>query len=289
MTYFSENSLFVIAEAGKNFIYKNPLFGITTEECLERAKELVDKAKELDVSAIKFQTHVFEDEKEMRDESRFSWIQTNEELTPYDKFWKPLKEHCDTKGILFMTTPMSRLAAEKVNDLVKVWKIGSGNVTDYKLLEYIAQTKKPVILSTGMNTLEEIDKAVEILKGNDELALLHCVSIYPCPVNKCNLGTIDLLKERYNIVKRIIGYSDHTVDSVIPAKAVEYGARIIEKHFTLNNNDWGPDHKFSMNPLEFRAVVNNLQVAMVDHLSYGNKYEKVINQEELELRKKFVK
>jgi len=246
--------VFLIAEAGKNFIDTQEEQSVQTY--LENAKRLVLAAKAAGADAIKFQTHVFEDEQNKRSKSRYDWIRRNEQATPYNEFWKPLKEYCDAMGIEFMTTPMSTLAAKKVNDLVKRWKVGSADIVDMELLQYIKNTGKPVIISVGMSTAEQIQKAVEFLGSQIEI-LNYCVSIYPCPVYAVNLSMIQRLKE----YQKPVGWSDHTLSVEIPALAVKMGAIGIEKHLTLDRNAFGPDHKVSLLPDEFKRMVELVRLA----------------------------
>lgn len=238
---------FFIAEAGKNFIdvnWRKKLMMITTNYFLQNAIKLADAAKAAGADAVKFQTHVFEDEHLFRDKTRHDWIRFNESITPLDGFWKPLKERCDRMGIEFMSTPMSKMAADKVKDLVARWKVGSGNTTDYELLKFLHETNKPVILSTGMSTQKEIAKAIDIL-GPQNTKTLYCRSIYPCPLSKIN----------FNLMKQFDGFSDHTVEITTPMWAMLTGAKIIEKHFTLDKAMIGPDHSFSLNPEELKICI----------------------------------
>lgn len=267
----------VIAEAGKNFITSEK-----DESVYQEATNLVDFAKEAGADIVKFQTHRF-DEIKMRDRSRRKWIERNIRLTPFAEFWLPLKEYCDSVGIEFLSTPMSLNAAKMIDVLVKRWKIGSGNIGDYPLLEFVAGTGKPVILSSGMSTLKELEKGLSIIKTinpNCDLTLLHCVSEYPCPEEHANLSLIQKYKEMFGIR---VGYSDHTMSLIIPALAVVHGAEVIEKHFTIDKDYWGPDHKISLDFREFRKMVENVRTAEV---SIGTG-EKVISQEENRLRKIF--
>ncbi len=260
--FFDENRVFIIAEIGKNFIQTKQ--EKTTEEYLDNAKKLIKAAKESGADAVKFQTHNVEDEQlninivspHFSGSDRYNWVLRNDMATPYE-FWKELKDYSEGIGIIFFSTPMSRGAAQKINDLVDIWKVGSGDILDFVLLDYLASTKKPIIMSTGMSTIEEIDKSVNFLKERiDKIALLHCVSKYPCPIEDLNLGTIKFLKDRYNI---ITGFSDHSIgyDSVV--SAVNLGAKIIEKHFSFDRNLWGSDHKVSMTPDEFRKMVDSIR------------------------------
>ena len=191
-------------------------------------------------------------------------MQLNEVLTPYKEFWEPLKVFCDQLGLEFLTTPMSKVAAEKVNILVDRWKVGSADITDFELLTYLKSTSKPIILSTGMSTDEQVDKAVEFL-GKQIQLINYCVSIYPCPVHKINLGRIKELQERYKLP---VGFSDHSLSVEVPALAVRMGAVAVEKHFTLDRNDYGPDHKVSLLPSEFKQMVESCKLAETEGESF---------------------
>jgi sialic acid synthase SpsE len=247
----------ISAEAGKNFIINDHP---TIAQCLDEAKNLARVAKESGADAVKFQTHVFDDEQNKRAPVRYEWITLNESVTPYDEFWLPLKKYCDEIGITFMTTPMSRDAAIKVNDLVTVWKVGSADVTDLDLLTYLAETKKPVILSTGMSTLDQIVSAFNILK-NQPLVLAHCVSIYPLPIGKANLWRIKHLSELFDVM---VGFSDHTTWPKTPYYAIKAGAYFIEKHFTFDRGAVGPDHRISLEPKEFKQMVGHINEAVLE-------------------------
>lgn len=255
------SKVFFIAEAGKNFInvpWQGSAQSYTIPYYAENAIALIKAAKEAGADAVKFQTHVFEDEQHLRGETRYEWIKFNESITPLT-FWEELKMQCDHIGIEFMTTPMSKMAAEKVNHLVKRWKVGSGNVTDHELLKYLASTGKPVILSTGMSTHKQVEEAIDILSKN-ELSLLYCKSIYPCPMERVDFEVMRAMKNYignyWNIgIGGKVGFSDHTVELTTPAKAVIEGAEIVEKHFTLDKNAVGPDHSFALTPDELKLSI----------------------------------
>src|SRR3989338_3780089 len=256
--------VFVIAEIGKNFIQTEEEKPVS--EYLENAKALVRAAKESGADAVKFQTHNVEDEQlnvhvvspHFRGADRYSWALRNDRSTPLDKFWKPLKEYCDEIGIIFHSTPMSRGAAMKLNELgAELWKVGSGDILDFVTLDYIAKTGKPVIISSGMSTLEELDKSINFLKNRGaNVVLLHCVSKYPCPPEELNLATINFLSERYGIPT---GFSDHSIDFDSALAAVALGANVIEKHFSFSRTLWGADHKVSMTPEEMKAMVAGIR------------------------------
>lgn len=255
----------MIAEAGKNFIQSQEEKSV--EEYLVNAKKLVDEAAKAGADAIKFQTHNVEDEQlninivspHFKGSDRYSWVKRNTDGTPVDKFWKPLKEHCDKKGIIFFSTPMSRGAAKILNEEVGVdlWKIGSGDILDFVMLDYLRGTGKPIIISSGMSTLEEVEKAVGFLREkNARVALLHCVSKYPCPPEELRLRTMDLYKKKFDIP---IGFSDHSLGIESSLVAVAMGARVIEKHFSLSRDLWGSDHKVSMTPVELAALIAGIK------------------------------
>lgn len=297
--------VFIIAEIGKNFIQTEedrPL-----AEYLQNAKELVRLAKEFGADAVKFQTHNFEDEQlnitvvspHFKGADRYSWVKRNTESTPLE-FWQEIKKYCNEIGILFFSTPMSRGAAQKLSQVgVDFWKVGSGDILDFVALDYMAETGKPIILSSGMSTLEEIDKAINFLKKrNAPVALLHCVSKYPCPPKDLKIKTIELFKDRYNVP---IGFSDHSIENNIsPLLAVALGACIIEKHFSLDRNLWGADHKVSMTPGEMadlcqkiREIESNPQKReeiMRQHPEYlADSAEKVLQEGEAVFRPYFRK
>lgn len=259
-----QKGVFIIAEAGKNFIKTEE--EKTVEEYLENAKELVDEAVKAGADAIKFQTHNVEDEQlninvtspHFKGSDRYNWVKRNNLATPVDRFWKPLKKYCDEKGIIFFSTAMSRGAAEILNEVgVDFWKIGSGDILDFVMLDHIRNTGKPIIISSGMSTLEETELAINFIKEkNNRVALLHCVSKYPCPREDLNLKTIQFYKERFNIP---IGFSDHSLDHVSSLAAVSLDATVIEKHFSLSREYWGADHKVSFYPDEFKSLVDNIK------------------------------
>jgi sialic acid synthase SpsE len=251
-----------IADIGKNFIDSTDN-NQTVEDCLLKAKRLVFLAKESGATIAKFQTHVLEDEFEKRDYRKVFWIEKNEKLTPIE-FWNEIKLYCDYLGIEFMTTPMSKMAAEKIDELVKRWKVSSADIVDFDLLEYLKSTGKPIILSTGMSTEDEIERVVNFL-GNQIEFINYCISIYPCPVYKIDLQQIPYLRCKYQLP---VGLSDHSLSIEAPVLAVKMGAIAIEKHFTLDRNAFGPDHKVSLLPDEFKKMVDLCRLAEKDKGSF---------------------
>ncbi len=258
-----ENGILIIAEAGKNFIQTEG--DRPVREYLENAKKFVLAAKEAGADAVKFQTHNVDDEIFKLDftsphfsKDRLSWVTRNTQATPLE-FWQELKSYCESLDIVFFSTPMSRGAAEKLARVgVNLWKIGSGDILDFVMLDYLRNSGKPIILSSGMSTLEELENAVRFLKEkNNRVALLHCVSKYPCPVKDLHLGTIQFLKNKYNIP---VGFSDHSLSLDSAALAVALGATIIEKHFSFGRELYGADHKVSLLPHEFAKMVNGIRL-----------------------------
>jgi len=254
------NGVFIIAEAGKNFMHTEE--GRPVAEYLVNAKQLVDEAVAGGAHAIKFQTHVVEDEQldmdvtspHFKGSDRYAWVTRNTEATPLEAFWKPLKAYCDEKGIIFMSTPMSRKAAELLTEVgVNVWKVGSGDILDLVTLDYLRNSGKPIIFSTGMSTLEEADEALAFIQEkNDRVCILHCVSKYPCPPEELRLGTIQFYKEHFKVP---IGFSDHSIGLEPDMVAVAVGATVVEKHFSMSRDLWGADHKVSMTPQELKDLV----------------------------------
>lgn len=280
---FGGEEVFIIAEVGKNFIQTQEERSV--EEYLENAKALVDAAVEARADAVKFQTHEVEDEQmdiditspHFQGSDRHSWVARNTKATPLETFWKPLKEYCDKRGIIFFSTPMSRKAAQKLDKVgVPFWKVGSGDAQDYVTLDFMISTGKPIIISTGMVSLAELDEVVDYIgsKGSP-LAVLYCISQYPAPAEYFNLATIEHLKEKYPDV--IIGFSDHSIGYDISLAVVKLGAKIIEKHFSLSRDLWGADHKVSMTPSEMKAMVEAIRSGAykeINHMPYYGVKEK---------------
>jgi len=249
--------VFIIAEAGVNH---NGEISI--------AKRLIDEAKKAGADAVKFQTFKAEElvtkDGEMADyqkrnigEVKSQYEMIKERELSYDDF-KMLKGYCDKKGILFLSTPHTIGAADFLESLVPLYKIGSGDLTNLPFLEMVAKKGKPIILSTGMANLGEVEEAVDIIKktGNKEIILLHCVTDYPAPMEVINLRAMLTLKRSF---KAMIGYSDHTLGDTAVIGAVSLGAAVIEKHFTLDQNMKGPDHKASLDPEEFKIMVEEIR------------------------------
>lgn len=264
----SKNSpTFIIAEAGVNH-----------NGSLKLAKKLVDAAKNAGVDAIKFQT--FKAEKIVSNFAKKAEYQkkvTNTSESQLEMIKKlelsfddfiTLKEYCDKRGILFLSTPFDYKSVDFLEKLVPLYKIGSGEITNLQFLEYIAKKGKPIVLSTGMSTLGEVEEAIDTilpLLSNFHssspthflpLTLLHCASNYPADFSEVNLKAILTLKKAFKLP---VGYSDHTLGIEVPIAAVAFGASVIEKHFTLDRNMEGPDHKASLEPDELKKMVEAIR------------------------------
>lgn len=233
---------------------------------LEQAKRLIEVAKEVGADVIKFQLHL--PEEEMIPESIRFWAGSMDDvlaeinLPPEDH--ELLIQYCHEVGIQYLCTPFCAKAADVLESLgVEVFKTGSGELTNIPMLRHIARKGKPMIVSTGMATVEEIGETVEVLKKeNASFLLMHCTSAYPPRYDQINLRFILRLKEMFDVM---VGYSDHTPDIWTTLGAVAMGARVIEKHFTLDRALKGPDHQVSLEPSEFRALVKavrNLEAAL---------------------------
>ena len=258
------NKVFIIAEAGVNH-----------NGDIETAKKLVNAAALAGADAVKFQTfkaknlvcknaRKAEYQLETTDgkESQFDMLKKLE-LTP--EMHKILLEYCHQKGIIFLSTPFD---IESLYFLVQcgleIIKIPSGEITNYPYLREVGKTGKKVILSSGMSTLSEVQEAVGVLKGNGskEITVLHCNTQYPTPYGDVNLKAMLTLKRELKIE---VGYSDHTQGIEVPIAAVALGASVVEKHFTLDRNMEGPDHKASLEPDELRTMVSairNIELAL---------------------------
>ncbi len=282
-----QNGVFVIAEAGKNFIQTEAEQPVS--EYLENAKDLARIAKSAGADAIKFQTHVVDDEiLDIHVDSphfpnwkkgRHAWIARNERATPVDQFWIPLKEYCESIGIIFFSTPMSRAAAEKLTAVpVPIWKIGSGDILDFVMMDYLRRTKLPVIMSSGMSTFGEVKKGLNFLREkNPRVALMHCLSKYPGELHEANLEVMDLYREEFPGVP--VGFSENSVGYEPSVMAVALGARMVEKHFSVSRTVWGPDHKVSSTPDELKEFVSAVRKVQNDK----EEWEKWLRHPDLKL------
>ena len=254
-----KSPIFIIAELSANHLQK-----------FDNAVKLIKAAKEAGADAIKLQTYTPDtitidcDNEYFQIKQGTLWDgQTLYELykkayTPWE--WQPkLKKIAEEEGLIFFSSVFDKTAVdflEKIN--VPAYKIASFEITGIPLIEYVASKEKPVIISTGIATLSDIEEAVNACKrmGNEQIALLKCVSAYPTPLEDVNLRTIPNLAETF---KTVVGLSDHTLSISVPIASVALGACIIEKHLTLDRKLGGPDAAFSLEPDEFKAMVKSVK------------------------------
>lgn len=268
---------FIIAEAGVNH-----------NGDINLAKDLIDVAAEAGVDAVKFQTWKtelivtkdaiqaeYQVKNTKKEESQFEMLAKLE--LSYGDF-RELKLYCDEKGILFLSTPDETTSANFLLDLQKTFKIGSGELTNFPFLRHIGSFNREVILSTGMGSLEEVSEALNVLvlagtsQGN--ISILHANTQYPTPMEDVNLNAMITMREKLGVK---VGYSDHTLGIEVAVAAVAMGASIIEKHFTLDKNMEGPDHKASLEPHELKAMVKsirNIEVALGSPIKQASNSEK---------------
>lgn len=240
--------------------------GINHEGSLKTAKEMVDAAFEAGVEVVKHQTHIVEDEmsgaaKKVipgNSKENIYEIMSRCALNENDEF--ELMEYVKSKKMIFISTPFSRKAADRLNNWdVPAFKIGSGECNNYPLLEHIANFGKPVILSTGMNTIESIDKAVAIFRRKKvPFALLHTTNLYPTPNHLVRLGAMQKLGELYK--DSVIGLSDHTISNHSCFGAVALGASILERHFTDSMDRPGPDIICSMDGVKCKELIEGTKI-----------------------------
>lgn len=235
--------------------------GINHEGSLKTAFEMVDAAHKAGVEVVKHQTHIVEDEmsgaakKVIPGNANVSIYEIMERCSLNEEDEIKLKEYVESKGMIFISTPFSRAAANRLERMnVKAYKIGSGECNNYPLLEHIAQFGKPVILSTGMNTIESVQKAVAIFdKHQVPIALLHTTNLYPTPPNLVRFGAMVELNEAFP--DKVFGLSDHTLNNTACLGAVALGASILERHFTDHKQRTGPDIICSMDEKECKELI----------------------------------
>jgi len=260
-----DHATYVIAEAGINH-----------DGELQRAKELIDAAADADADAVKFQT--FRSKKLFVESAAEddSILDTFEQLEmPYD--WIPtLSEYADKRGITFLSTPFDPDSVDALADYVPAFKIASSSLTDHPLLRYVAQTGKPMIVSTGVHTRSEIAEAVAVLEEEEaDFALLHCVSSYPTPLDQIRVSMVEQLNEWFDVQ---IGLSDHTEDPVTaPTAAVALGATVVEKHLTTDSSREGADHSMALEPDELSSMVDAIRRT---ESAIGTPYENVHEAEQ---------
>ena len=237
--------------------------GINHNGQIHLARSLIESAKEAGADAVKFQ--MFDSRKLKRPEL--------EQYELSQIAWEHLYQYCEDLKIEFMCTAFDTEALKFLTRLgLKRIKISSGSIANFDLLCAAHDTGLPVILSTGMSTMLTISKALQMLSFN--VTLLHCTSSYPCPLEDVNLNAMDSLRSQFRLS---VGYSDHTVGILVAMAAVAKGATVIEKHLTLDKNSVGPDHKASIEPAEFSAMVQGIhQVEIV----LGDGVKRIMSSEE---------
>ncbi len=249
---------------------------------LEHAKEIIRAAKEAGADCIKIQTYTADTITMNCDNEYFRiksgpWQKDNTLYELYGKANTPwewhaeLKEEAEKVGIDFFSTPFDLTAVDFLEDLgVEFYKIASPEMVDIPLIQYVASKGKPIIMSTGMANIGEIERAVDAVRsqGNDQLALLRCATAYPAVTDQMNLATLKNMAETFNLP---VGLSDHSQGSIGAVTAVLLGASIIEKHFCISREIESPDSFFSMNKEEFAAMVSDIRQAekAVGHVQYG--------------------
>jgi len=259
----------MLKEGSKTFIIAEA--GVNHNGSLELAKKLVDVAADASADAVKFQT--FKTEKLVTKNAPKAPYQkqiTNEYETQFKMIkkleldlaaHKELYDYCSYKKIQFLSSPFDTMSIDLLNSLgVEIFKIPSCEITNLPYLRRIGSLKKPVLLSTGMADLSEIGKALEVLEKatipKNRITVLHCNTEYPTPMEDVNLNAMLSIKKAFKVK---VGYSDHTLGIDVPIAAVAMGATVIEKHFTLNKNMEGPDHKASLEPHELKAMVQAIR------------------------------
>lgn len=265
----------IIAEAGVNHNGQ-----------LENALKLVDVAKDTGADVVKFQTFrsknvisrfapkaAYQEKATGYNESQLEMVKKLE--LSFDDF-RIIQNYCEQKRIMFLSTPFDLESIKFLEDLdLPFYKIPSGEITNLPYLIKISKTSKPIIMSTGMSSLDEVGIALDILQKNGagRITLLHCNTQYPTLFKDTNLKAMLTLKEKFGVD---IGYSDHTLGIEVPIAAVALGATVIEKHFTLDKNMEGPDHKASLDPQELSAMVKairNIEIALGDGIKQPSESE----------------
>lgn len=249
---------FIIAEAGSNHDGK-----------LEQAKQLIDIAADAGADAVKFQTFLA-DKIVAKTKERASYLDklVSKDETMHDifkklelprKWLKELFDYAYSKGLIFLSTPFDEEAVDLLDEIgVKAFKVASFEIVHLPLLRHIAKKGKPIILSTGMANLSDIEEALETIyqEGNEEVIVLHCGINYPLSFEDVNLRAMLTINQAFQV---LVGYSDHTMGITVPITAVALGSSVIEKHFTISRKLPGPDHPFAMEPNELKTMVQEIR------------------------------
>jgi N,N'-diacetyllegionaminate synthase len=251
----------MISINGKNIGINNPVYviaeaGLNHNGDVKIAKRLVDAALESGADAIKFQT--YKTEEFVARSNQYFDVFKNAELS-YEDFYE-IKKYSEDSGITFFSTPFDIESANYLKKIeVPCFKIASSDLTNIPLIKHISKMNIPMIISTGLSTMEEIEEAVQccLFEGNKKIALLHCVASYPTLPEETNLNALNTIRDRFSFP---VGYSDNGESTLVDLTAVSMGANLIEKHFTLDKKMDGPDHSFSIEPLELKTLISQIRL-----------------------------
>tara|TARA_Y100000768_G_C23977931_1_gene684076 strand:- start:63 stop:1124 length:1062 start_codon:yes stop_codon:yes gene_type:complete len=280
-----DKPVFFIAEAGVNH-----------NGSIVLAKKMIDIAKQAGADAIKFQSFKTENiilKNAPKSKYHLETTGSNKKMSWYDllktqemseRMHFILKEYCDKKKIIFLSTPYDNDSVDLLTKLkINAFKIASTDNQNYPLLKYIAKKNKPIIISTAMSNFEEIQKIYNFIKKiNKKIIVLQCTGNYPSKINETNLNVMKTYKKK---LKCVVGYSDHTIGNYSAIAATAAGAKVIEKHFTLNKKMFGPDHRMSMSPKELKKVIKDIRI--IESI-LGSDVKKILPSE-IENRKKLKK
>lgn len=284
------SKVIIIAEAGVNH-----------NGDLNMAKQLIDVAAEAEVDYVKFQT--FKADTIVSPSAKKAEYQAkntdNKEQSQYDMLkslelndadHQELIRYCQSKNVEFLSSAFDVEGVNYLNELdLSVFKVPSGEITNFPYLKAVAKTGKPVILSTGMANMEDIENAVSVLKDNgiqrDSITILHCNTEYPTPMHDVNLHAMTTIKDAFKVK---VGYSDHTLGIEIPIAAVALGAVVIEKHFTLDNTLPGPDHKASLEPNQLKQMVRSIRNIEFAMSGDGNKTPSASEKKNIHIARKSI-
>ncbi len=260
--------------------------GVNHNGSLDMAIRMVDEARKCGADYVKFQTFIPEkliskraqkaDYQKRTTDAEESQLEMIKKVTLPLEAFAVIKQHCDKTGISFMSTPFDDNSIDFLNDIgISTWKVPSGEVTNLPYLIKIAKTGKPIIMSTGMCTVYDIESAVTVLRehGAGDITLLHCTTEYPAPIEEVNLHAMETLR---NLFHCNVGYSDHTEGIEVSIAAAALGATVIEKHFTLDRSMDGPDQKASTEPVDFARMIRSIR--NID-LALGS-FDKAVSQSE---------
>lgn len=272
--------VFIVAEAGVNH-----------NGDVDLGKKLIDVAKYAEADAVKFQAFKAENVViKYAEKARYQKETTGPNKSQYnmikrleltDEEFRELYNYAKKNNIIFLSSAFDKESVDLLDNLgVPAFKVASGEITNFPLLRYIAEKKKPIILSTGMSTIGEIEEALEVIreKGVEDIVLLHCVTSYPAKIEDVNLRVIEALRNKFNLP---VGFSDHTLGITIPIAAAALGAALIEKHFTLDRTLPGPDHRASLEPDELKDMIRairDVEKALGDGIKKPTKDEERIKK-----------